>query len=240
MKRHLLVAILSILSFVGFSQTLELSYGSHSTIINYGDTIIAEDSANVGEIIAAINVKNLDVSSHDIFCKKEYIDTVPGTYNYFCWGGSCLPPYVFSTTTATTIESGATSTEFSAHYQPNSNGGITIVKYTFSVLHGDSAHFFVKYIGLTGVSDNELSYSISNLYPNPATNNAYINYSIPFGSDAVVALYDVCGKLEQEYVLTDNMGILSLDLSQLPAGVYFYSINANGKIVKSDKLIVIR
>ncbi len=240
MKRILLAFTLGVFVLSANSQTLELSYGSHATLLNYGDTVTIDSLSTVSEMVATLNVKNTDTVSRIVFCRKQYINIVANTTNTFCWAGSCYPANVFLSLSADTIGPGETNPLFSAHYEPNLNAGTSIIKYTFSVSHGDSAWVYIKYTSTVGINDNELSYTISNPYPNPSNSNVYIDYDIPVGSEAVLQVYNICGKIEKEFVLKENNGILNINVSDLSAGVYLYSLYINGRTERTNRFIVTR
>ncbi len=240
MKKFILSVTFVIIGFSVFSQSLQLSYGSHNTPLNYGDTLIVEDSAYFSEIVAGVNVKNNSAGSLNIFCRKRVVYSVPGTENFFCWSGACLPPTAMVSSSAFAMAPGASTSEFTAHYTPNGNGGITVIRFTFYDSHttSDSAYFLIKYIGILGVNDNKLAYYISTPYPNPAKEITHIKYNVNVNSKAYIQIYNICGKIEKQVYLTDNNGVLDLNVSNMPSGIYFCSLNINGKAVRTTKLIV--
>ena len=238
MKYFLPVFIFIAFSLSGFSQTLKLTHGVDSTIVNYGDTLVVVDSATVSEMSATIFVKNTDTVSNKVYCEKQYINEVSGTINTFCWGGLCYQPTTFLSTNFAIIQAGATNTEFVAHYEPSANVGTTIIRYVFRIVHGDTADFYVKFIGTTGIDDNKLMYSISEPYPNPSSNVTTINYSIPFGSKAILQVMSICGKIEKQYSLNESNGALKMNISDLSSGIYFCSLTIDNKVVKTSKLII--
>lgn len=239
MKKNILFFLFLIASYSVFSQTLSLVNTNHMATINYGDTIFVEDSANVSEMVVSIHVTNTDSILHKIYCRKQIIDTVANTTNTFCWAGTCYPPAVLISN-GQDIGAGETNTEFSAHYEPWGFGGTTILKYTFTIFHNttDSAWFYVKFYGTTGINDNYLLYSISTPYPNPANNLAYVNYSIPVGSKAILQVMNICGKIEKQYSLNESNGALKMNVSDLSSGIYFCSLTIDNKVIKTSKLII--
>ena len=238
MKKNLLLLFFAVLGFSVNSQTLELSYGSHSTLLNYGDTIVIDSLSIVTEMVASMNVKNTDTASHNVKCRKEYFDIVPGTENNFCWAGTCYPSTVFISPSERTIAPGETNTEFLTHYLPYNQAGVSLIKYTFIVFHGDSAWAYVKYTSTVGINDNKLSYSVSAPYPNPSNSEVNFNYNILTGTIATLQVQNIYGRIEKEFTLTGNSGILNVNVSDLSAGIYLYSLNINGRTVRTSKLIV--
>ncbi len=105
----------------------------------------------------------------------------------------------------------------------------------------DSSTLYVDDVSLTGVPnpDYSLVKNIStnnfiNVYPNPASGNLYFRTSGYAGMKA--ALYSINGQVVTEKYLT---GYDAVDVSQLPSGLYFYSVfDKNGAIVQRGKVSV--
>jgi len=90
----------------------------------------------------------------------------------------------------------------------------------------------------TSVQENENNYNFS-LYPNPSTGSFSIKYDLKQSNDAVFKLYDIRGKLLNETVLKNEN--TSFDFSDVLAnGMYFYHVSINNKMIKSDKILIIK
>jgi len=239
MKKALLALFLVIIFLPVDSQILGIT-GSHSTVINNGDTIFVDSLSIVTEMVAYANVTNNDTASHNIFCRKRPGYLVPNSINTFCWAGTCYPPAILVSTSSQFIGAGQTNSEFSAHYEPGGYSGISVIKYIFTILHNDtdSAWFYVKFNGMTGINDNNILYAISAPYPNPSNSFTNINYNFPVGSKAIVQVMNICGKIEKQYSLTESMGTLQMNVSDLYSGIYFCALTINDKVVKTSKLII--
>lgn len=239
MKKFLLVLILAVFVLPVFAQTYELTWGSHNDPINSGDTISVDSLSNVNEMVVHISVKNITNHTISVFCEKQYVDIVAGTTNTFCWAGACWPSTTMISPNPLAIAAGATTTEFSGHYEPKGNEGTSIIRYVFKITGGDSVMVYVKYIALpVGIAENRYTSIISAPYPNPAKSIAYINYNVRVNTKAYLQVYNICGKLEKQFYLTDNNGVLKLNVSDLPSGMYFCTLNVDGKIATTNKLIV--
>ena len=96
----------------------------------------------------------------------------------------------------------------------------------------------------TAVQDDEKLYSsnkitISAIYPNPASTQAAINYEL---NDEVVrakvVLCNVLGNIVGEYSLSRDAKKLIISTQDFASGVYFYTLNVDGKNVVNRRLIV--
>ncbi|MGQ0828226.1 MAG: T9SS type A sorting domain-containing protein [Bacteroidota bacterium] len=91
----------------------------------------------------------------------------------------------------------------------------------------------------TAISVNEINnedFKIY-LYPNPSDGNILLEYI--FKQNGILNIYDVTGKLIEEYELNANRGELQIN-TNLSNGIYLYQVIVNDRIVKSDKLVVIK
>ncbi len=78
------------------------------------------------------------------------------------------------------------------------------------------------------------------LYPNPNNGTMSIDYSIHSTDVAQISFYDVTGKLVENYTLNGQTDRLQISDNRLANGMYFYTIVLNNKLVKQDKVVIIR
>ncbi len=81
--------------------------------------------------------------------------------------------------------------------------------------------------------------TVSNVYPNPASDFAELDYTIQ-GSvrDAKVIIYNVLGSPVAEYVLDKSDRKLRINTREMPTSVYFYQLAVDGKKVATKKMLV--
>ncbi len=228
--------------FVGHAQNpLEL-YHNDELI---PDTILYYDDGNPDwELVFECNVKNTTGEAIRVGLIRFNIDTVTGTENSFCWAGNCFPSYVDSATTNLVIPGGQSSKDgdFSGHYVAKEKFGISKVKYTFYDIGNPDVNVSVvvkfKYSPV-GVDENAFNgVSFSNAYPNPAANRVNIDYSLANAKSASVKIINLLGSVVKSVNLPAGSSKVSMDVSDLNQGVYFYSIVVDGNIIKTKKLIV--
>jgi hypothetical protein len=85
---------------------------------------------------------------------------------------------------------------------------------------------------------DEISASdIIKIYPNPATTNVEVSYTLPEGmTSATLVMTNTLGVNVKTVHLDGNNGKTTLSLEELPSGIYFYTIRC-GENVKSGKLV---
>ncbi len=77
--------------------------------------------------------------------------------------------------------------------------------------------------------------SETKLFPNPFYKNLIINKNITT-CEVKLNLYNAIGQLLiKDYLLTD--GVNTIDLSQLPAGVYFYKLHTTDAVLKTGRVV---
>ncbi len=136
----------------------------------------------------------------------------------------------FNYTNGTAVGSTAASNSDLAILEGN-GGGFFDVTFTPRVFNG-VIEYCVETGGIDGITAEDL-----NVYPNPASTELNIDLSSLPISNSSVAIYNVLGEL---VVHNSNLSVTSnniLDISNLDAGVYLVTINADGKEL-STKILV--
>jgi hypothetical protein len=82
--------------------------------------------------------------------------------------------------------------------------------------------------------------AFASVSPNPATDQAKIIYYTGSNTANKAMLYDMNGQLVWSTNVSGSSGNISLDVSALPAGIYFVRFIADGKELLSSKLVVMR
>ena len=81
--------------------------------------------------------------------------------------------------------------------------------------------------------------TVSNIYPNPASEYAELDYSISGDiRDAKVIFYNVLGSQMQEYSLSRNENKVRINTREMSTGLYFYQLALDGKKVATKKMLV--
>ncbi len=221
------------------------------------------DHENVGEvapgryeIIGNVNdMQELDFVTHiinngdaavTVTCERTIISITEGAGNNFCFG-NCFPDDVsFTEVTIDPISSIDPNMpyypyEFSAHFKPYDpmtwemlpEGAELTVQYTFTERGGEPMTFEFYFRYDTSSVDENVSKLFSNAYPNPASN--FVNFDCEM-QNATIAIYNMMG---QEVIRQDvNDSHVSINISDLTDGIYFYSVIVNGEAVKTSKLVV--
>ena len=87
------------------------------------------------------------------------------------------------------------------------------------------------------------SFSLAQNYPNPFNPTTTINFSLPEEATIRLTVFDVIGR--RVAVLTDQLyqaGVHELvwDASAHASGIYFYRMEAGGKLIQTQKMTLIK
>ncbi len=80
-------------------------------------------------------------------------------------------------------------------------------------------------------------------YPNPFNNQTKIKYTIPSGSDVELKIYDLLGReiaLLKKGFLSPGRYSADWNASLVSSGIYFLILKSNGRIVSTNKLVLMK
>ncbi len=81
--------------------------------------------------------------------------------------------------------------------------------------------------------------SVSNIYPNPADDMAWIKYNISSQvSEVKITFYNVLGSEIKEEILDKDTNIKSISTKDWGNGIYLYQLSADGRSLVTKKLLV--
>jgi len=81
--------------------------------------------------------------------------------------------------------------------------------------------------------------SAFNAYPNPSSSHTNIDYKLPQGvQTAEIIIQDLNGKELRRYKVDNTFNNIILSNSDLSNGTYLYSLQANGTILETKKIII--
>jgi hypothetical protein len=237
-----LLTLIFIFKFQTFSQSLILSI--HSNPVKQ-DSVYTFYCSATEPNVEYVSVKNVGEEAIGVMVKKIIIDTVPGTLNTFCWGINCFEPTVYLTPFPITINIQAVNNSFYGDYTTYGIIGSSTIMYVFFNNDdvNDSAYVTIKYTlkdegvdKYTGVN----SKAIKNIYPSPADEQARINYKLTNDiKNPIMVVYNQTGQIIRNIQLNDSEGVLKLDTSVLPAGIYSCILSDKTQVYSLKKFQVI-
>jgi len=189
------------------------------------------------------SVENTSGSAVEVKVRSTEVSVIPGTLNYFCWA-QCYEPGVTLSPTSITLQPGERVNAFYGDYIPQGQAGISSIKYCFFNVanEADSVCGIVRF-SASPVGVNDLSAAgrsnISKSYPNPASNDLFIDYAVGEGVGRI-DIYSMLGMKVKSVNLTGQQGRVNLNVAALPAGMYLYRLVVNGQDVQTKRFSVSR
>lgn len=243
--KKLLLAFVSTLSVAGLSAQISFSVTdenqanvvSGSTIVYYVDQATALETHD-------FDVQNTTSNNLTVKVRKSVQSFASaGSLFYFCTDQLCYAP--------TTNLSGNVTLNASSQFllvtdfTPDNATGISIVRYSvFNTANAaDSIFFFIEYhVSPTGVAAHStVKANIGSPMPNPASSAFNMNYDLgtSYGQGAAkMVVYNMLGEAVRTEALQGASGIVRMDVSDLENGVYFTSMEVEGKQVATKRLVV--
>lgn len=247
MKKHLLLLTIVInVAFGVIAQTSPFSLSwSGESIADGGAVYILGENDPTTILKAHAIVTNNKAEMALIKVVRTEKSVIEGTYNYFCYAGTCYSPST-NESNFDVFGPGESSREddFYADYQSNGNSGTSIIEYAF-VNHNNPSEkvsFTVYYTtSPASVEDLIARTSFSNPYPNPAKSDVSFDFNFPVQvNSASIRVFNMLGKLVIDQKLSEKSGSISFPVHDIPEGVYFYSLILNDKIARTQKLLIQR
>ena len=244
--KKITTALSLLLSIVyGYSQNIVLLDDNKNVISNtIVDVSIAPSSNSTLELL----VKNSGSSPDTIKVVRTIYSVDGADQTQFCWGGLC---YLYTTNTSSlslTIAPGDTvnyaQNGFHAIFNAGTASVTRLIHYKFYNMHNysDSTGVTLRYLSPAGINElSEESGILANAYPNPANSLISVKYDINGASEkGKIIFYDMLGKSVKEIILNDKQGIAKINISDLNAGIYFYTLMTDDKAISTKKLVVSR
>ena len=210
-------------------------------IVENGESFYVYGQGNAwGELAIEFGVEALE--DVQLIAQKVEIQVVEGTYNMLCLD-QCYAPSVY---VSPVVNFAANETkDFSMHYQYENAiedvAGLEQIMEYYLYEEGSHEQFVInvtfKY-SLDGIEDYNSAEVFSNAYPVPANDVVNFDYNFASSENAEVAIYNMMGQEVLRNSISGMSGKLSINVSDLTDGVYFYSLIVNGKTEKSSKLII--
>ena len=78
----------------------------------------------------------------------------------------------------------------------------------------------------------------ANVFPNPANNELFIEFSRPLDGNGQFILYNIMGAEIMSYVMEKGTLLYKINLEPYKSGLYLYELRTEGKQLKKGKIII--
>ncbi|HXC03970.1 MAG TPA: T9SS type A sorting domain-containing protein, partial [Bacteroidia bacterium] len=197
----------------------------------------------------SFNVMNVSSSNISTKARKEELIMAPGSStasmstpatSSICYAGTCFGSATYVSPCKPT-NVGDTTLIFVSDFNYGNSYGPSLIRYTIynCANSADSATFLVHFnASPTGIQNHVLNFSISDAYPNPASNTLSFNYKISNSSSTPhITIHNLLGNLVKSADMTESNGTAHLDVSDLEEGLYFYTLEVNNRPLAVKKFI---
>lgn len=240
--KKVLFLLVSILLSSGYLQAQDLLLSWEGDTL--GSNVSVWDGPDAEEIVFQAVVHNNTESWMKIKVRRTQVEMVDSTSSYFCWG-DCFDIDTEESPDSLLVPSGGISVDsaFSGHFMPNMKNGKSTVEYMFYNMDNEDQNvkILVNYwASPNSISDTHINKGkFSELYPNPASTNVSIDYGLDDQlNSAAVRIVDIYGNLVREQDINTAANKLTIDISSLERGVYFYTVLIDDNVYQTQKLFV--
>ena len=251
MKKTLLTLSLAIATIFASAQCTPDSQFSAPGI--YPDSVTGLSSAYVGqtynEIITIITPLDTTVMYNGIpipvniqTIELTSVTGLPASFSYDCEGGNC------------TFDGGATSCAVLSSPSPDVSelGSHQIIMNTTTTADAGIGipitqddvidYYYIEVLnGTTSTLNqfNDLTFELKGVFPNPAVNNAKIQFISGTPEAVTVKVYNLLGEEIESQFINSQRGVntIIVNTTSYSEGIYLYSIN-NGKEVLTKRMII--
>lgn len=241
--KKIFTLILMFATVCTFAQSLTVAYEGNA--VNNGDTlevIVPQLNTTVDYYLDLTNVTDNDVT---MVVYKNELDMVAGASASLCIGGTCFPPTTTESNPIviaahTTLSHTTSADAFHLGYKTTA-AGTSYVMFSFTNYDNSDDCTSVVFKLVYDPTNIETIPVTSKLraYPNPASDNVTVEYAVSGNANNVqLVIKNMLGATLYTKSLDVNGSKVRMDVSEYPAGIYFYSIEADGRPLVTKKLLV--
>lgn len=221
--------------FIGNAQSLRI-FSDDRTLANNDTIDVVVEGRD--EIETYLGYENLTDQQVGFYVRKEIINYNPDNTTILFCIGMCYDGEMSALLEIGAGLTVATTDGNAFHSSYVGSGSPALVKYTFFNAddESDCVSFYINYTTGVGITQADLVKGLR-ASPNPASQQVAINYVTP-DQESYLVIKNLTGKEVYRTRLESRSGKKFVSLSDFSAGVYFYGVEAKGKMVCTKKLLV--
>ncbi|MEO8068892.1 MAG: T9SS type A sorting domain-containing protein [Flavobacteriales bacterium] len=185
-------------------------------------------------------------SSRVMNVKRYELSVIPTSRNYFCWGqcyldqaAGALPLWVSGD--YITMSPGVEYIDFHGYHMPVGTYGLNAYRFVWYDTQNptDSAFVDLFFDNTVGIQELAVVEDLS-IAPNPANASATVNFNLSGGSADAITVYNALGAQVLNTPVAAAQRNVQLNTSGLREGVYFVSLQQQGRAISTQRLVVTR
>jgi len=230
----LVIVSLFLLPLLGFAQSLQVVDTQLSHSVKLGE-----------EVRTVIKLQNVSDQAIHVLVRREQVQIGSSQKSFYCWDNNCVEPESNELIASRLIEPGEIVETFVSVLESGLDETISSLKYLFYNREDPSdfvsveLSYTVKDQSTNRFMFNSNVMSVSDIYPNPVSDIAFIDYLIyDEETEAKIVFHNVLGRSVSEYTMNPVEQTLKINTLEFKPGVYFYTlyVDNEGKVTK--KLVV--
>lgn len=217
------------------AQSIKLFYAGQA--LNDNDTILEILYDDENEINTFVGYENMTGSPIEFRVKKDVLLLNEETTDILFCIGECYTGNISQPISLGANEAVPANAMNAFHATYTGCKDPALVKYTFvnAQNESDKVSFYIHYSVGTGIHESENQVSLR-AYPNPAVNTVSIDY-VALNSHTSLVIKNLAGR-EVFRTPVSNTGKKQVDVSKFSAGMYFYGLESDGKMLCTKKLLI--
>ena len=237
MKKILLLLLLINATLV-HSQSMVITNASNSQTV-VPNVVYTISTAPTLTYATLFNVTNTGSSTHTyVAYRYEVVSSTSGGASSFCYAGGCYgpPAYISALQTLTVGQSASDITGsyqlLSIDYEEGNASSYSLVKYSIKSVDtpSDSITFYMRYNQPNGLQELNPNTRHLNIWPNPATEHIAIQMDDQKEINGEVTILNLLGQPIKN-INVSNASIISLNVKDVPRGIYFVRIKTQNFIL---------
>lgn len=230
--------------FLSYGMSQSLSFTHDGKTYKHNDTIRIDLPLDQPTLDVWVEITNVSEDYYSLRIRQKTIQLAADATLGFCFGLCYVGDATSNPSTIAPGETLSHDNEKALHITYTNAPGVTEAKYTLfnsdAYAEPDTNVLYVVINSPSvGIAKTSSSAVLLNAYPNPATEQVTIEYNFPNqSSSSSFVLKNMMGVVVLEEELSQKTDKIEINLSNIPRGLYFYSIENNGKAVLAKKLIV--
>ena len=217
------------------AQSIKLFYDNEP--MNDGDTVFVPIDPHDDEAVVYLAYQNMTNNPVEFRVRKDVLFMGEEADLLFCVG-ECYTGNLSAPMTLAANEMMPENGSLAFHASYSGSTDPALVKFTFFLTENESDKVtcYVCFGSGSGIRPADL---VKNLraYPNPAHNLVSVDYVAP-ANGAYLVVKNLTGKEVYRTELTSISGKKQIDVSKFNAGVYFYGVESEGKMLCTKKLLI--
>jgi hypothetical protein len=234
MMKRIFTLALVLSALIANAQSIRIL--QNEAIVSDNDTIFVAINGHADQMDNYFGYQNLTASPIDFQIRREIIFKNEEADILYCIG-DCYDANLSQPFTLAANQTVPSTDEMAFHTIYSGSTDPAMVKFTFFLCdnESDKISFYIAYGTGSDVKPLDPVKSLR-AYPNPASRMVNIDYAAP-SDNAFLIIKNLAG-MEVYRTPISQTGKKQVDISQFTAGVYFYGVESDGKMLCTKKLLV--